>query len=106
MSDTPRTDAAVVDWTATDEPCVYADFARQLERDLSRVIGQFNAAVLELARRPEARSTDAVSAITALLRDAEAAVKHPGEYAQGYCKALEDALDVVMRTTMNNGGQS
>ena len=34
-SETPRTDAAITDWAATDEACVYADFARQLERELA-----------------------------------------------------------------------
>lgn len=33
-SETPRTDAAIVDWQAVDDACVYADFARQLEREL------------------------------------------------------------------------
>lgn len=33
MSNSPETDAAITDWSATDESCVYAEFARKLERE-------------------------------------------------------------------------
>jgi vacuolar-type H+-ATPase subunit H len=40
---TPRTETAVIAWEATGSDCVYADFARQLERELEAMRRAFNA---------------------------------------------------------------
>ncbi len=50
MSDTPRTDKAIVDWIAVGDPCVYDEFARQLERELS-VINEKLASAQKDAKR-------------------------------------------------------
>ena len=62
---TPETNAAIVDWSATDEDCVYADFAKNLERDRNRlraelaaVTAQHAACLAELAAISAALGTN------------------------------------------------
>ena len=42
MSDTPRTDAEIRDSLCNGSPIVYADFARQLERELTQAEEELN----------------------------------------------------------------
>lgn len=106
MSDTPRTDALIKP-NEKDMVVLYNEMlehARQLERDLSRVIGQFNAAVLELAQRPEEQAR------LAWLRDNP--TKTYNDLPQGLWDESRIAIEVERQkhpgtlSSMNVGGDS